>query len=113
VSGKPIKFLPHVERTLDEDVTPVNAHRERTRPRRAGADGSRNASPRARDQFETLYAEGAKSARVMAIAVHPYISGVPHRIKYFDRIYAYLRKKKGVLFWTGEDLLNWYRGHRG
>jgi len=68
---------------------------------------------RARDQFETLYAEGAKSARVMAIAVHPYISGVPHRIKYFDRIYAYLRKKKGVLFWTGEDLLNWYRGRRG
>jgi allantoinase len=65
---------------------------------------------RARDQFETLYAEGAKSARVMAIAVHPYISGVPHRIKYFDKTYAYLKKKKGVFFWTGEELLDWYRG---
>ncbi|MBI2372273.1 MAG: polysaccharide deacetylase family protein [Deltaproteobacteria bacterium] len=65
---------------------------------------------RARDQFETLYAEGAKSARVMAIAVHPYISGVPHRIKYLDRLYAHLRKHKGVLFWTGEEILQWYRG---
>ncbi len=35
---------------------------------------------RAMDQFERLYAEGEHTARIMAIAVHPYISGVPHRI---------------------------------
>ena len=64
---------------------------------------------RAKDQFETLYAEGAKSARVMAIAVHPYISGVPHRIKYFEKTFAYLKKQKHVLFWTGEQILDWYR----
>jgi allantoinase len=67
---------------------------------------------RAKDEFETLYAEGAKSARVMAIAVHPYISGVPHRIKYFEKTFAYLKKQKGVLFWTGEEILNWYRSLR-
>ena len=50
---------------------------------------------RAKDQFETLYAEGAKSARVMAIAVHPYISGVPHRIKYFEKTFAYLKRAEG------------------
>ena len=62
---------------------------------------------RAKDQFETLYAEGAKSARVMAIAVHPYISGVPHRIKYFEKTLAYL-KNSGAFssgpvsrFWSG------------
>src|SRR6185295_14999966 len=38
---------------------------------------------RVRDQFDRLYLEGAKNPRVMAIAVHPYIHGVPHRIKYF------------------------------
>ncbi len=64
---------------------------------------------RAKDQFETLYAEGATSARVMAIAVHPYLSGVPHRIKYFEQTFAYLKKKKGVLFWKGEEILDWYR----
>src|SRR5207253_718401 len=31
-----------------------------------------------------LYAEGARQPRVMAIAVHPYISGVPRRIKYLE-----------------------------
>jgi len=65
---------------------------------------------RARDQFDQLYAEGRHTARIMAIAVHPYISGVPHRIKYFDRIYAYMRKKPGVLFWKGEDILDWHKG---
>jgi len=65
---------------------------------------------RARDQFDRLYEEGQESGRIMAIAVHPYISGVPHRIKYFEAIYAYMKEKPGVLFWKGEDILEWYRG---
>src|SRR4051812_2215303 len=32
---------------------------------------------RAKDQFDRLYAEGATTPRVMALAVHPYVSGVP------------------------------------
>jgi peptidoglycan/xylan/chitin deacetylase (PgdA/CDA1 family) len=68
---------------------------------------------RARDQFDRLYAEGRQTARVMAIAVHPYISGVPHRIKYFEQIYAYMKKKPGVWFCTGEDILDWYRARGG
>src|SRR5918992_1481977 len=35
-------------------------------------------------QVDRPYAEGARNPRVMAIAVHPYISGVPHRIKYVE-----------------------------
>ena len=31
-------------------------------------------------QFDVLYREGAESGRVMAIALHPYLTGVPHRI---------------------------------
>ena len=49
----------------------------------------------------------------MAIAVHPYISGVPHRIKYFEQIYAYMKKRPGVLFCKGEDVLDWYRSVTG
>jgi hypothetical protein len=48
---------------------------------------------RCRDQFDRLYAEGAKG-RVMAIAVHPYIHGVPHRIKYFEAVYDYMRARR-------------------
>ncbi|MBM3925061.1 MAG: polysaccharide deacetylase [SAR202 cluster bacterium] len=64
---------------------------------------------RAREHFETLYKEGAASARVMAVATHPYITGVPHRIAYFDRLIQYLKGHDGVLFWTGSQILDWYK----
>jgi peptidoglycan/xylan/chitin deacetylase (PgdA/CDA1 family) len=64
---------------------------------------------RCKDQFDRLYAEGARNPRVMAIAVHPYNSGVPHRIKYFEAVYDYMRKKKGVWFTTGEEIYEWYK----
>ena len=67
---------------------------------------------RARDQFDRLYAEGARNPRVMALAVHPYISGVPHRIKYFEAVYDYMAKKRGVWFTTGEDIYEWYKSTR-
>jgi allantoinase len=60
------------------------------------------------DQFDRLYAEGEKSARVMAISVHPYISGVPHRIGYLEKLYDYILQRPGVLMWTGEQILDWY-----
>ena len=60
------------------------------------------------DHFDRLYAEGARQPRVMALAVHPYNSGVPHRIKYFEAVYDYIRKKKGVWMTTGEEIYDWY-----
>ena len=64
---------------------------------------------RTMDQFERLYAEGAENARVMAIAVHPYITGVPHRIAYYEEILERLAGRPGVVFWTGEQILDWYK----
>jgi len=61
------------------------------------------------DQFDRLYAEGESSARVMAISVHPYISGVPHRIGYLEKLYEYIRQRPGVLMWKGEQILDWYK----
>lgn len=64
-------------------------------------------------QFERLYEEGRENARIMAIAVHPYISGVPHRIKFFEQILDELAAKDGVLFWTGDQILDWYKDAKG
>jgi allantoinase len=64
------------------------------------------------DHFDRLYAEGARQPRVMALAVHPYNSGVPHRIKYFEAVYDYIRKKKGVWMTTGEEIYEWYKRSR-
>jgi len=63
---------------------------------------------RTRDHFDTLYQEGATSARIMAISTHPYITGVPHRIKYYDMIFDYIRQFAGVVFMTGSEILDWY-----
>jgi len=71
---------------------------------------------RCMDYFDRVYAESKSRAKVMSIAVHPYISGTPYRIKYFEQVLAALRKKPGVVFWTGEQIMNWYavsRGKRG
>src|SRR5262249_56405437 len=34
---------------------------------------------RVMDQFEALYAESAERPKIMAVAMHCYLSGVPHR----------------------------------
>ena len=65
---------------------------------------------RAIDQFDRLYEEGAERAKIMSIAIHPYISGQPHRIKYLEAFYDHVAKHTGVLHWNGVQLLDWYRG---
>jgi peptidoglycan/xylan/chitin deacetylase (PgdA/CDA1 family) len=64
---------------------------------------------RAKDQFDRLYAESRKRAKFCALAIHPYISGQPHRIKYLEAIYRYVNKHKGVLHWNGAQMLEWYK----
>ncbi|HXF86933.1 MAG TPA: polysaccharide deacetylase family protein [Xanthobacteraceae bacterium] len=65
------------------------------------------------DQFDRLYAEGAQRAKILALAIHPYLSGQPHRIKYLEQIYDYAAKFDGVLYWTGAQILDWYRSVAG
>jgi peptidoglycan/xylan/chitin deacetylase (PgdA/CDA1 family) len=63
---------------------------------------------RAVDQFDQLYSDSKDSARVMAMVVHPYIMGAPHRIKYYRKALEHMSQHKDVLFWTGEQILDWY-----
>jgi peptidoglycan/xylan/chitin deacetylase (PgdA/CDA1 family) len=67
---------------------------------------------RARDQFECLYAEAAERPKIMAIACHPYLSGVPHRIGHVQRTFAELLAHDGVVTWDGAKILDWYRTQR-
>ena len=63
---------------------------------------------RAIDQFDRLYAEGKDRAKIVSLAIHPYISGQPHRIKYLEAIYDYVNRFEGVLHWNGAEILDWY-----
>tara|TARA_Y100001936_G_scaffold244758_1_gene285668 strand:- start:898 stop:1095 length:198 start_codon:yes stop_codon:yes gene_type:complete len=61
------------------------------------------------NNFERLYREGQHNARVMAIAVHPYISGAPFRSKYFEQALDEISKHDDVELWTGGQVADWYR----
>jgi peptidoglycan/xylan/chitin deacetylase (PgdA/CDA1 family) len=61
-----------------------------------------------KDTFDTLYAEGADSGRVMCIALHPYIMGHPHRIAHLDAALEYILSHDGVWKATGEEIADWY-----
>jgi peptidoglycan/xylan/chitin deacetylase (PgdA/CDA1 family) len=54
-----------------------------------------------RRQFDVLHREGAQSGRVMAIALHPYIMGAPHRIGALDSALGYIVAHQHVWLATG------------
>jgi len=67
---------------------------------------------RALDHFECLYEESAERPKIMAIACHPYLSGVPHRIRHVRRAFEAILGRKGVVAWNGERILDWYLSQR-
>src|SRR6266403_2506336 len=93
---KPIVSIPYTQECNDVAMMLIQHHK------------ASEFYERAIDQFEQIHADAEGSARVMAISVHPYIMGAPHRAKYFRKIFETIRKKCDVLFWTGEQILDWY-----
>ncbi len=63
---------------------------------------------RAIDQFEQLYSDARDSARIMALVFHPYLMGAPHRFRYFKEALEHIQSRSGVVFWTGDQILEWY-----
>jgi hypothetical protein len=63
---------------------------------------------RALDQFDWLYEEAAERPKIMAIACHPYLSGVPHRIGHVQRTFKEVLAREGVVAWDGAQILDWY-----
>lgn len=63
---------------------------------------------RGKDQFDRLYLEGEKIPRVMAISIHPYLTGAPHRIKYLEALLDYIQAHNEVLICTGAEILDIY-----
>ena len=61
------------------------------------------------DQFDTLYREGSQIARVMHIAIHPYLIGLPYRIAALDGALEHICRHEGVWFATGSEIASHYR----
>jgi allantoinase len=63
-----------------------------------------------KDQFDVLWREGAESGRVMAICLHPFLIGHPHRIGALDRALEHIGRFDGVWKATGEEIARHYLG---
>jgi peptidoglycan/xylan/chitin deacetylase (PgdA/CDA1 family) len=61
------------------------------------------------ETIDVLYDEGERGGRVMAIALHPFLIGVPHRIRTLDRALRYIAAHGKVWFATGSEIIAAYR----
>ena len=64
------------------------------------------------DQFDRLWQEGAERPRIMAMAIHPYVSGQPHRIRYLEEIYDHINSHPGVVHMNGAEIYHWYNAQK-
>jgi len=62
-------------------------------------------------QFDTLYEEGAASGRVMALALHPYLMGMPHRIDGLDEMLDYVLGHELVWQATASEIADHFIEH--
>jgi allantoinase len=58
---------------------------------------------------DRLHNEGAKRAKIMAVAIHPDISGQPHRIRYPKQVMD-AAGRDGVIFMNTAELLDCCQG---
>jgi peptidoglycan/xylan/chitin deacetylase (PgdA/CDA1 family) len=61
------------------------------------------------EQFDRLFQDGATTGRLFLINVHPWLTGQPHRIKYFDRALKHVMSHPHVWAATGGQIVDWYR----
>ena len=50
-----------------------------------------------------------ENVKIMAISVHPYLTGVPHRILFLEKLLDYiLLEHQDVEIMTGRNIHDWY-----
>ena len=99
-SGSSIVSVPYTQECNDVAMMLIQHHK------------ASEYSERAIDQFEQLRHDAQGSARVMAIVLHPYIMGAPHRLKHFRRVIEHISRSGEAHFWKGEQILDWYQAER-
>ena len=95
--SRPILNIPYTQECNDVAMMLIQHHK------------AAEYSDRAIDQFEQIHEDAEGSARVMALVLHPYIMGAPHRTRYFRKVIEHISRKPDVLFWTGAQICDWYR----
>ncbi len=61
-----------------------------------------------KSQFNELYAESAKTGKMMNIGLHPHVSGHPHRMQCFRDFLSYVKQFDDVWHAKREEVADWY-----
>ena len=73
----------------------------------------RHSSPeyllRVKNTLQTFGPELKKQPRVLTLALHPHLIGVPHRLVYLREVLKLLKAREDAIFMTGSQILDWYR----
>jgi allantoinase len=62
-----------------------------------------------KDQLDQLHADSADSGRVLALALHTFVTGQPWRTKYLDQALEYVVNHPGVWVTTSDEIADHYR----
>ena len=99
----PLVALPYSVELNDIPLLAIQHHRADEFVERALANLDRLA-------FEAGSDGPLGGAKVMGFAIHPYITGVPHRIGLLERLLDTLLARDDVVFMQGCEILDWYLG---
>jgi len=65
------------------------------------------------DQFDVLYEEAdAQGGRILALSLHPFVSGQPYRIGALEAALAHIMRHPGVWPATGGEILDAWKAQR-
>ena len=60
------------------------------------------------EELDVLYAEGAKTGRIMNVGLHPHVSGRAHRVRALREFIEHAKTLPGVWWATREEIARWY-----
>jgi len=63
---------------------------------------------RGKRHFDRLYRESETQAKIMAIALHPWLVGVPHRIDLLGELLRYVSEPPDTVFMNAGEIADWY-----
>ena len=63
---------------------------------------------RAKNALDTLLGDEPETARVLPLAVHPFIFGQPHRFPYFVKMLELVKNHPSVVSMTATEIYEWY-----
>ena len=61
------------------------------------------------DTLACFERERPDQARMITLALHPHLIGVPHRIGYLERLLDHLQSHTETVFMTGQKIADWFR----